>query len=480
MNRLSGWDAMLMYSETPNVHNHTLKVAVVNTADIDGDYCFESFRETLSGRLHLLDPMRYRLIDVPWQLHHPMWLDSSALDVEYHIRRVRVPAPGGRRELDAVIGDIASTPLDRTRPLWQVYFAEGMADNRVAVIGKVHHALADGVASANLLARAMDPAEEHALEAIAAVPAASLPTKAQLLRAAAHDHVRQIRKLPRVLLDSAAGVARVRAEAQLRGRDPQLARHFNPPPTFMNHLVSPARRFASSTLSLAEFKETSKRLEVTINDLVLAVSAGALRNLLLKFDGRADAPILASVPASIDLSPDRIVGNALTIMVVSLPVHVAEPLERVRLASIAATVAKENDRLLGRHLISQWMAYIPPVLAPAAFRWLSRRNAQNKLFNVSVSNVPGPRIRGKLAGATVGEFYSVGPVSAGCGLNITVWSYVDQLNISVLCDDRTLTDAHIATCAMTAAFAEIRSSAGLSASLTNVPTAMPPAAAITD
>ncbi|MUL64582.1 diacylglycerol O-acyltransferase [Mycobacterium sp. CBMA 234] len=480
MNRLSGWDAMLMYSETPNVHNHTLKVAVVNTADIRGDYCFVTFRETLSDRMHLLDPMRYRLIVVPWQLHHPMWLDSSAIDVDYHIRRVQVPAPGGRRELDAVIGDIASTPLDRTRPLWQVFFAEGMADDRVAVIGKVHHALADGVASANLLARAMDHPEDHAPGEPAAALTTAPPTKTELLRAAAADHVRQIRRLPQMVIDSAAGIARVRTGAQVRGHDPQMARHFKPPPTFMNHVVSPGRKFASSTLSLAQFKETSKSLGVTINDLVLAMSAGALRNLLLRFDGRADAPILASVPASIDLSPDRIVGNALTIMVVSLPVHIADPLERVRLSSIAATVAKENDRLLGRQLISRWMAYIPPVLAPAAFRWLSGRNAQNKLFNVSVSNVPGPRERGRLAGATVGEFYSVGPVSAGCGLNITVWSYVDQLNISVICDDRTLTDAHVATDSMTEAFAEIRRAAGISAPLADVPTAMRRAAAITD
>jgi diacylglycerol O-acyltransferase / wax synthase len=471
LNRLSGWDAMLMYSETPNVHNHTLKVVVVNTADVDGGYRFDVFRQTLARRMHLLDPMRYRLTDIPFQLHHPIWLEQASIDLDYHIRPVRVRSPGGRRELDEVISDIASTPLDRTRPLWQVFFAEGMADNRVAVIGKVHHALADGIASANLLARAMDQNGPQPPEA-EPVSSTTLPTKAQLLRAAGRDHARQIRKLPSVLVDSAAGVSRVRGRAQERGHHPHLARQFNPPPTFMNHVVSPTRRFASATLSLAEFKETSKGLGVTINDLVLAVSAGALRELLLRFDGRADVPILASVPASTDLSPDRIVGNALTIMVASLPVHIADPLERVRLTSIATAVAKENDQLLGRQLISRWMAYLPPVLAPAAFRWLSQRDARNKLFNVSISNVPGPRERGRLSGAVVGEFYSVGPVSAGCGLNITVWSYVDQLNISILCDDRTMADPHLATDAMVESFAELRSVSGYSTTLTEVPTAM--------
>lgn len=464
-----------MYSETPNVHNHTLKVAIVDSADFEGEYTFDVFRHALAGRMHLLEPMRYRLVNIPFRIHHPMWLEDSETDLDYHLCRVQVPSPGGRRELDQVIGEIASTPLDRAHPLWQVYFAEGMANDRVALIGKVHHALADGVASANLLARAMDhdapmPAEGG--------PPATVPTKAELLRTAGRDHLRQLRKLPMVVSESAAGVSRVRRRSLERGHDPHLARNFNPPPTFINHVVTPARTFATATLSLAEFKETSKSLGVTINDLVLAVSAGALRKLLLRFDGRADVPILASVPASTDLSPDRIAGNAMTIMVASLPVHIEDPLERVRLTSVATAVAKENDQLLGRATISRWMAYIPPPFAPAAFRWLSQRDAQNTLFNISISNVPGPRHRGKLAGAEVREFYSVGPLSPGCGMNITVWSYVDQLNISIICDDRTVGDPHFATDAMIAAFVEIRCAAGYSAELAAVPTAMAHAGAI--
>lgn len=477
LKRLSGWDAMLIYSETPNVHNHTLKVAVVDTADVGGEYSFETFRRKLAGRLHLLYPLRFGLVEIPLRIHHPMWLERSEIDWNYHLRRVQVASPGGRRELDEVIGEIASTPLDRAHPLWQVFFAEGMADDRVAVIGKVHHALADGVASANLLARALD--HDDAVPEHGDIPAYNAaPTKVQLLRAAGRDHVQQIRKLPRVVSDSAGGVSRVRRRSVERGHHPQLARNFNPPPTFINHVVSPTRRFASATLALAEFKETSKHLGVTINDLVLATSAGALRKLLLDYDGSADEPILASVPVSTDMSPDRIAGNAMSIMVVSLPVQVDDPLERVRLAGVATTVAKENDRLLGRQLMSRWMAYIPPALGPAAFRWLSQRDAQNKLFNVPVSNVPGPRERGRLAGATVREFYSVGPLSPGCGMNITVWSYVDQLNISILCDDLTTADPHIATDAMIEAFAQTRCAAGYSAKIAEVPTAMARASAL--
>ena len=154
MKRLNGMDAMLLYSETPNLHTHTLKVAVIDAADFDGEFTFDVFRRTIQRRLHLLDPLRYRLVDIPWKMHHPMWMENCDVDLDYHLRRVQIPAPGGRRELDQVIGEIASTPLDRDRPLWEFHFAEGMADDRFALIGKVHHTLADGLASANLLATA--------------------------------------------------------------------------------------------------------------------------------------------------------------------------------------------------------------------------------------------------------------------------------------------------------------------------------------
>ena len=190
MKRLNGWDALLLYSETPNIHTHTLKIGVIDATDFDGEFTFELFRRTLRRRLHLLEPLRYKLVDIPLKLHHPMWMEKSEIDLNYHLRRVRVRRPGGRRELDELIGEIASTPLDRGRPLWQMYFAEGMADNRFAVIGKVHHALADGVASANMMARAMDLRgtiqDERDLYATNAPPSTG-----ELLKAAWRDHVRQ-------------------------------------------------------------------------------------------------------------------------------------------------------------------------------------------------------------------------------------------------------------------------------------------------
>ena len=156
MKRLHGMDALLLYSETANVHTHTLKIAILDAAERDAPFGFDEFRRLLAPRLHLLEPLRYKLVEIPFKLHHPMWIENSEVDLDYHLRRVRVPSPGGRRELDQLTGEIAGRPLDRRFPLWEMYFVEGMADDRFPVITKVHHALADGVASANLLARAMD------------------------------------------------------------------------------------------------------------------------------------------------------------------------------------------------------------------------------------------------------------------------------------------------------------------------------------
>jgi diacylglycerol O-acyltransferase / wax synthase len=168
---------MLMYSETPNLHTHTLKVAIIHAADYravhDREFTFDVFRRTIARRLHLLDPLRYRLIDVPWKLHHPMWLEDCPVDLDYHLRRVQVPAPGGRRELDQVVG-------------------------------KVHHTLADGVASANLPARLMDltgSAQDEHDDYVTCDP----PAKRQLLWQAQLDHFQNMAALPRLISDAARG-----------------------------------------------------------------------------------------------------------------------------------------------------------------------------------------------------------------------------------------------------------------------------------
>jgi len=468
--RLSGWDAVLLYSETPTVHMHTLKLAVIDISEVKGrQFGVEEFRQVIHGRLHKLDPFRYELVDIPFKFHHPMWRENCEVDLEYHVRPYRVDAPGGRRELDEAVGKIASTSLDRSKPLWEMYFIEGLANGRIAVLGKIHHALADGVASANLLARGMDlldgPQSDDS--SYATDPA---PSTGELVRSAVADHMRHIGRLPGVMRYTAQGIGRVRKSNKKLSSE--LTRPFTPPPSFMNHRVDAQRRFATATLALADVKETAKHLGVTINDMVLAISAGALRKLSLKYDGQADHPLLASVPVSFDFSRDRISGNYFTGVMMVVPIELEDPLERVKAVHDAAVDAKETHHLMGPELVSRWSAYFPPAPAEKLFAWLADKDGQNKVLNIPISNVPGPREYGRVGGALVTEIYSVGPLTTGSGLNITVWSYVDQLNISVLSDGATLSDPHELTDAMVEAFVEIRHAAGLSEELTVIDKAM--------
>jgi diacylglycerol O-acyltransferase / wax synthase len=463
--RLSGWDAVLLYSETPNVHMHTIKVAVIELDEHSRGFGIDAFRQVIAGRMDKLVPLGYQLVDVPLKFHHPMWRENCEVDFEYHIRPWKLAAPGGRRELDGAIGQIASTPLDRAHPLWEMYFVEGLA-NRIAVVVKIHHALADGVASANLMAHGMDLMPTPQGGSYTPDPA---PSTRQLMSSAFVDHLRHVARIPATIRYTTQGLGRVRRSS--RKLSPELTRPFTPPPTFMNHMLTPERRFATATLAFADVRETGKKLGATINDMVLAMSTGALRTLLLRYDGTAE-PLLASVPVSYDFSPERISGNYFSGMMVALPADSDDPLERVRVCHENAVSAKESHQLLGPELISRWAAYWPPAATEAAFRWASSRDGQNKVLNLNISNVPGPRERGRVGGALVTEIYSVGPLTAGSGLNITVWSYVEQLNISVLADGATVKDPHEVTEAMVADFIEIRRAAGLSEKLTVVETAM--------
>jgi diacylglycerol O-acyltransferase / wax synthase len=470
MKRLSGWDAMLLYSETPNVHMHTLKIAIIEIGDLGGrEFGVADFREVIRSRLYKLDPFRYQLIDIPYKFHRPMWRENCDVDLEYHVRPLTLPAPGGRRELDEAIGRIASTQLDRKHPLWEMYFVDGLADGRIAVVGKIHHALADGVASANLMAQGMDLQQGAQREDDNYVPDEP-PARGQLVRAAFRDHLRQIGRVPATFKYTAQGVNRVRKSA--RKLSPELTRPFAPPPSFINHILTPERRFATASLALADIKATSKHLGVSINDLVLAISAGALRTLSLQYDGSADNPLLASVPLSFDFSKERISGNFFTGILIPIPVDVADPLERVRQAHEAAVSAKESNQLIGPELISRWSNYMPPIAAESMFKWMSNQDGPNKVLNLNISNVPGPREHGRVGGALVTEIYSVGPITATSGLNITVWSYVDEFNISVITDGATVDDPHEVTTAMLDEFVEIRRAAGLPERLTVIEKAM--------
>jgi diacylglycerol O-acyltransferase len=466
--RLNGMDAMLVYSETSNLHTHTLKVLIVDASAAGGRVSVEHIRRVVACKLPSMPPLRCRLVPMPWRVHHPVWQQVTEIDLDYHVRRVHVAAPGGRRELDDAIGRIASVPLDRNRPLWEFHVAEGLADGRMAIIGKVHHSLADGLASVNLLNRLVGLAD-GADDCFSDQTPCAMPSRAVLLRDAARDHVRQIAGLPALISDAVRGAARVRKRAKGRPAQPEFAKLFDAPPTFLNHPVSPGRTFASASLPLHEVKGTARHLGVTFNDVVLAIATGALRELLLRYDGRADRPLLATVPVSTDRSPDRVSGNEISGLTVSLPVHVDDPLQRVSLLSTASAYAKEDHELLGPTLQGRLMALLPAPIAPALFRRQSKK-ATNTVMNVAVSTVPGPRVHGTICGAPVTEMYSVGILSAGSAFNVTAWSYVERVDIAVLSDDNTFNDVHEATDAMVQAFGELRRAAGFAGDSRNAAT----------
>jgi diacylglycerol O-acyltransferase len=186
---------VLLYSETPTVHMHTLKLAVIDISELKGrQFGVEEFRQVIHSRLYKLDPFRYELVDIPFKFHHPMWRENCEVDLDYHVRPCRVDSPGGRRQLDEAVGRIGSTPLDRSKPLWEMYFIEGLANGRIAVLGKIHcNALADGVASANLRA-GMDPHTGSQSDPTRTQP---IPhRRAQLCDRVRRDHMRQIGRLP--------------------------------------------------------------------------------------------------------------------------------------------------------------------------------------------------------------------------------------------------------------------------------------------
>lgn len=460
MKRLSGWDAYLLYSETPTVHTHTLKIAVLDPTESGLPFDADVFHRALARRLHLLEPLRYTLVDVPLGLHHPMWRENCPVDLDHHVRRHHLAAPGCHAQLDALIGEIASTQLDRTRPLWEFHVVEGLSGGRVAVVGKVHHALADGVAVANLLASAVEPGRKTVLDEREPDPADPRPSSAAVVRAAVGDHAAQLRALPRVVSRTAQGVLRLRRSGP--ARLPGGARPLHAPATFFNRSLSAERRFSSSLLPLQPVKEVSRALGVTLNDVVLGVCAGALRTLLLQVDGRADAPLVGAVPVSTDKDPSRISGNRLSGLFVSLPVHVEDPVERCRLVSASTRIAKAQHELLGAHLLQDWMEYLPPRPAAAAFRRQSQQHTdRNRILNLPISNVPGPRERGFIAGTPITELYSVGPLYDRSGINITVWSYVDQLAVSVLSDGQLLPDPSALNVAVAASFAALLEAAAV-------------------
>lgn len=443
MEQLSGLDARFIYGETPTVHMHTLKIALVDVREVTGGYTFDRFREVLASRLDRLPAFCFRLVEIPFHLTHPVWADDPDFLLDRHLRRRVAAEPGGRRELDALVGEIASSPLDRRRPLWEITAVEGLADGRVAFVAKVHHALADGMTAVMLMQHVLDaalhaPSAPDDRDALAPRVAAPLPDRAALLRLAARSWARAIVRLPALLVRSLVGIRR-RARHIKRSRVRTPRPLLDPPRAMCNGSVSARRVFATTDLSLSDVRAVKDEFDVSLNDVVLSLVGGALRRTLAEMGDLPTRPLVAGVPTGTHRANGRPFGNHVANLFTTLATDEADPVTRLQRVHAVTAEAKARHDALGDDLFEEWGDFTPPRLFTWTVRLWGRSRLANHLrppINLVVSNVPGPRDRLSVEGAHLDAIYSVGPLLEGIGLNVTVWSYCDTLFASILgCPD---------------------------------------------
>ncbi|MDQ1395327.1 MAG: diacylglycerol O-acyltransferase / wax synthase, partial [Acidimicrobiaceae bacterium] len=435
MQRLTGQDAGFLYNETPSQHMHTLKIAVLDPSTIPGGYSFERVKEVLSERLHLLPPFRRRLLPVPFDLHHPLWIEDPDFDIDFHVQRTALPAPGRREQFDELISQIASHPLDRSRALWEVWVVEGLEGGSIGFVAKIHHCAADGVMAADLLSNVFDTDPEQ----LDAPPPERpwrpdpIPSKVRLVLAALLDLAKVVLGLPALAVRTGRGMVAVRRHKRSAAVSPPAP--FSGPKCSFNRSLTPHRRFVSMSLPLADVKEVKTRFGVTLNDVVLALCAGALRGYLDERGELPSKPLVAGVPISTRMPGKPLRANSVSNMFTTIPVDVADPVQRVSAVHEVTKGAKEQFNLLGVDMLADWSELTPPRPYAAFIRLYGRLRLADRHrppINMVISNVPGPPIPLYIAGARLEAIYSMGPILENIGLNITMWSYLDSLNFGIV------------------------------------------------
>jgi diacylglycerol O-acyltransferase / wax synthase len=465
MKQLSGLDAGFLYIESPSQFGHVSSLCIFARPD-DPDYePYSAWRAQIERRLHLLEPLRRRLVDVPLGLDHPFWIEDPDFDLDFHIRHTAVPPPGRDDQLGNLVARIIGRPLDRTRPLWVSYVIEGLAGGRFAVLNKLHHATIDGASGAELLTLMLDqqlepdpitpperawtpdrvPGDMEVLNR-AMANLVRKPGRFILLSARMAGEIGRATRNP--LLVSAADQVRKGLKGPLgavlnagRRRDEER----DPPPTLptlgaprtpFNRSITPHRRFAFRTTSLDSVKAIKNSLGATVNDVVMAVCAGALRTWLEAHDALPDQSLVAMVPVSIrtgqetDKWTNRVSG-----LIALLPTDEADPVERVRKVHEAMASSKELFNALPADSLTDFAQFPPPAVFARAMRMSSRLRLGERFAppaNLVISNVPGPRTPLYAAGARLLHFYPVSTIVDGQGLNITVQSYLDSLDFGLV------------------------------------------------
>ena len=462
MKRLTGPDALFLNLETSAWHQHIAGLTVLDPGQA-ADFTYDKAARAIEERLLLAPKFTWKLKTVPFDLDRPVWVEDTDFDISRHLHRVAVPAPGRREEVAGLLGQIMTYQLNRDLPLWEFWFIEGLTNDRVAFVLKFHHALLDGVAGASLAAVLMD------LEPDAPTPdppggtegAGPEPSSWELLARSAIPNARTPFRIARYTTALARrGVAVV--QHQLGADIP--APYTGIPRTRWNDAIGPRRVCAFASVSFDDIKGLKSHHKVKVNDVVMAMCAGALRGYLVGHDELPDASLVAGVPVSTRAADDDSLDNQIANMNVSLATDIDDPVERLAQIHRNSQGAKEMTNAVRAKRIQSLGETAPPLVLNFAIRALHSTGAlaaMPTVMNTIISNVPGPPFRIYFAGAEATGMFPGSVIMENMGLNITVLSYVDRLDVGLAADPELVPDLWVMADLFPVALAELLEASGL-------------------
>jgi diacylglycerol O-acyltransferase / wax synthase len=446
MQQLTGLDAFFLTLETAHSTGHVGGVSVLDPRGAREPLTLARLTGLVAERLPLAPPvLRRKLLHVPFDLDQPYWVDDPDFDIEYHIRELALPRPGSDAQLTEQVARLHARPLDKTRPLWEIYLITGLARRRIAVYTKIHHAAIDGVSGAELLTVLLDLSPDgREIPASAPFRPAAAPNRAVLsVLAAARlawrpvQTVRLTGGVVRVLPALAPALSPVVGGLLGLDRGDGGVIHTaagRAPGTPFNQPITPHRRVAFRSVDLDVVKAVKNTYGVSVNDVVLAMCAGALRRWLADHEALPESPLIAMIPVSVrDPASKGALGNKVSAMLAALPTSTTDPENRLELAHAATQAAKAQQAAIPQGLVDQISDFAMPALTARAARVVFATGLLHRLppFNVTISNVPGPNVPVYLCGAKLLAHYPVSVITAGQGLNMTVVGYLGKLHFGL-------------------------------------------------
>ncbi|GAB3860157.1 wax ester/triacylglycerol synthase family O-acyltransferase [Nocardioides maradonensis] len=448
MERLSGLDASFLYLETPAQLMHVCAVMVLDPSTMPTAYRFDEMLAELDRRVAGVPAFKRKIRSVPLGLDHPVWVEDKSFDIERHVHRLALPTPGGYAELTDLCAHLASLPLDRSRPLWQMWVIEGYRPDgedgaeKVVVFTKMHHATVDGVSGASLISYLCSLEPDAAPLAPEGLSSLRDPGRRELLGRAVLGTAARPVTLVKVLKPSAALVTRTIGRAR---QGTAMAAPFSAPRTSFNGTITGHRSIAVADMELDDIKAIKKATGTTVNDVVLAVCGGALRAYLEERDELPAASLLATVPVSVRGSSKRAGGaNKVSALFTKLGTDVEDPMERLEMMAERNRNAKDHHNAIPADALQDWAEFAAPRtfgLAVRAYANLRLAERHPVVHNLVISNVPGPPVPLYFVGARIDALYPLGPVFHGAGLNITVMSNAGQVHVGVIACRESVPDA---------------------------------------